>query len=430
MPMLQKIIDHGLCCGCGTCISFCPSKCISIVEMPYGLLEAKINGGCIECGICSKVCPQLTYKIFKNEQINKSNEFEENAYLINALAPNLKMNCQTGGFVRGILAFLFETNKIQGVLSLSSAPKNPLRPESSLLTSVSDIINMPRSEYVPVSLNHNLNNLVNFKGKIAIVGLPCHLQGISLACKFNKILNEKIYIKMGLFCAGVHKYSYIDYLLKISKTNKNNVSKFIFRDTSQSGWPGNINIESSDNIKKQLNRKIRTSAKDFFAASYCNVCIDKVCSASDIAVGDPYALASGSSVPSVVISRNSLSEKIISEAVNADYIEIKEKNIDINNIERGQAITMHYKNRMKYAFARKALGMKIPALTITYLKAQPSFTGMFGILYEKGTKTKFGIFILDHLNYHFVLFYSYTKKSILRITNKISKIFTHSSDKK
>lgn len=51
----QEVLDRGLCCGCGTCVSVCPHNWI---DLPLGEIGAEFMGDdCGRCELCSRACP-------------------------------------------------------------------------------------------------------------------------------------------------------------------------------------------------------------------------------------------------------------------------------------------------------------------------------------------------------------------------------------
>lgn len=61
------------CCGCYTCASICPRKCISMREDAEGFLYPYIDKDlCVNCHLCEKVCP-----VILSRRSSESNEKEE-----------------------------------------------------------------------------------------------------------------------------------------------------------------------------------------------------------------------------------------------------------------------------------------------------------------------------------------------------------------
>ena len=63
IPVLFQ--SKSICCGCGACMSVCPSSAITMVKDDKGFLYPKIDEKfCIHCKKCKIVCA------FQNSEIN------------------------------------------------------------------------------------------------------------------------------------------------------------------------------------------------------------------------------------------------------------------------------------------------------------------------------------------------------------------------
>jgi len=71
--------------------------------------------------------------------------------------------------------------------------ENPLEPEPFIARTKEEIIEASKSKYCPVPANIALKEIMDSKSgeKFAVVGLPCHIQGIRKFEEVNKILKEK-----------------------------------------------------------------------------------------------------------------------------------------------------------------------------------------------------------------------------------------------
>ena len=84
-----NIQEKEYCCGCETCVQWCPKHCISLQEDNEGFLYPIVNKErCIDCGLCENVCPELhpykkRYPLHSFAAINTNN--------------NVRMQSSSGG---------------------------------------------------------------------------------------------------------------------------------------------------------------------------------------------------------------------------------------------------------------------------------------------------------------------------------------------
>lgn len=94
MDNIQKVINDGICCGCGACINACSQKALIYDEDKFGFIVPKIKGVlCVNCGRCLKVCPT----------INSSENRPIEAYAAMNRDEQIRFDSSSGG-IFGLLA--------------------------------------------------------------------------------------------------------------------------------------------------------------------------------------------------------------------------------------------------------------------------------------------------------------------------------------
>ena len=137
--------------------------------------------------------------------------------------------------VTQVLLYALENSIIDGVLVTKMNKKNPLHPEVFIAKKKSDIISASKSKYCPVPLNSALKEISESKGKFAVVGLPCHIQGLRKAIRVNPLLKERITLFLGLMCSYNRNFYATQYLLDALKINPEKVQSLEYRGR---GYPG------------------------------------------------------------------------------------------------------------------------------------------------------------------------------------------------
>ena len=154
-----------------------------------------------------------------------------------------------------------------------------------IVTSSKELLQTQKSKYIPTNITSLLPQIKQIDGKIAMVGLSCHIHGLENLLKINKKLKDKV-IKIGLICERVMLHSAIDFLTK--KTTNEEVVDFLYKDPTHTKYPGDSSATTKNGKTYFLDRKYRKTMKNYFTPARCYLCFDKMNIYADIVVGDPH----------------------------------------------------------------------------------------------------------------------------------------------
>jgi coenzyme F420 hydrogenase subunit beta len=194
-----------------------------------------------------------------------------------------------------------------------------------------EIIEASTSKYCPVSINMALKEIINSDNneKFAVVGLPCHIQGIRNAMAKVKNLEKKIILCLGLFCAKGVSFLGSEYLFRKMNIDVKKIKNISYRGN---GWPGKLSIsmdEVSDPI--EIEYPIIYEYFSFFQFWRCNFCPDASCELSDISFADawlPRYMSADKIGRSIVVTRTDAGDKIIRSMANQGIIDLNSISYD------------------------------------------------------------------------------------------------------
>ncbi len=330
---IQGVSDSYLCCNCGACFAACPHGAIDFRWSNVGRLYAQVNDRCTDCGICQKVCPSLdlcgVHEAFADKFVGEI----RNVYVGRSLDDAIFRNAQSGGLATACVRYLFDKGLIDAALlcrmDFGATPKV----SPCVVTSVEQLGATQGSCYTPVSLLAALSEVRRFKS-VAIVGLPCHLQGLWALSRFAKRYSNITY-RFGLICdrtecSGIQKVIKQRSNLEMFKIRWRR--KFDPKSRSFNYKSAPLVAISSDGEEKILSRDCRLGLKDMFTPPRCFVCPDKLASFADIAFGDPWGL-SGRGIDhtkgaSLVVVRNERGENLLRNMSECGYVELNVRSVD------------------------------------------------------------------------------------------------------
>lgn len=374
--MIDGIYDNNLCNFCGTCFSACPQDAISFIKNRKNFKFLSDPSKCIKCGTCLRVCPgigvdfkKLNNFVFQKFPQNKLLGIFKSCYIASSRNKKIRYEASSGGVISSFLVFLLKEKLIDGALVASMNEKNPLEPRVFIARTKNEILSAKGSKYLPVPLNIGIKKITEAKRneRFAVVGLPCHIQGVRKMQMVNPQLKEKISICLGLFCGKTVNFTGTKFLLKYWDVKESDVKTIAYRGK---GWPGQMIVktrEGNDVLCKYFDF-FNFFNLGFFIPGRCFLCIDNTNELSDISFGDawlPDIMSKDKIGSNIVVTRTRKGEALFKQA--QDFITYNE--IDSKKIIK--SMYGFFSKKQSYYFISKfarIFGFSTPKYDIKYGK--------------------------------------------------------------
>lgn len=330
---IQGVSDSYLCCNCGACFAACPHGAIEFKWSNAGRLSAQVNDRCTDCGICQRVCPSLdlcgVHEVFEDKFVGEI----RNVYVGRSLDDSIFRNAQSGGLATACVRYLFDKGLIDAALLCRMDFGTTPKVSPYVVTSAEQLDVTQGSCYTPVSILAALGEVRSYRS-VAIVGLPCHLQGLWALSRFSKRYANITY-RFGLVCdrtecAGIQEVVKAHSSLETFKISWRR--KFDLKNQSFNYKSAPLVAVSCDGAEIVLPRDLRLGLKDMFTPPRCYVCTDKLASFADIAFGDPWGL-SGRGIDhvkgaSLAVVRNERGESLLRSMSECGYVDLNVRSVD------------------------------------------------------------------------------------------------------
>jgi len=317
---IEAVVKEGLCTGCGTCAGMCPVAAIDMIKCNskgtyVPLLDRE---RCTQCGICLEVCPghsvdfeQLNVAFFAKEPEDTVLGNYLNCHTGYATDREIRYHSASGGLVTALLIFALEEGLIDGALVTRMSQENPLEPQPFVARTREEIVSASKSKYCPVPANVALREILSEDGRYAVVGLPCHIQGIRKAEEANKTLRDRIVLHLGIFCAHTVSFTGTEFLLWKRHIAQENIIGLDYRGE---GWPGGMSIYLNDGSRVFV--PYLDVWRVFNPAFYplrCTLCCDGASELADISFGDAWLpeFSDDESGTSAIVSRIPKGEELL-----------------------------------------------------------------------------------------------------------------------
>lgn len=284
-----NVIDKNLCTGCGTCIGICPKEVFSWDE---GVKTVRPEA-CIRCGLCEAACPGHKFDFAsdwdsKNEKLIESEAIGRysSMYVAKAADPEICKAGASGGVITQIACELLEKGVVQGVVGIKGDDIAPYQFKSSIATSREELLSAAGSKYCLIPHNQIIREIKQFSGKVLYIGLPCQVEGLRKAMKADKVLADRIYAVIGLFCGFNMRADATKYLIRKSKIKKEDISEFYYR-AKKDGKTGAY-IKGKSEKEFFVGKHAYTFMNLFFVPKRCTLCYDYAAEFADLSVGDAW----------------------------------------------------------------------------------------------------------------------------------------------
>lgn len=233
----------------------------------------------------------------------------------------------SGGVVTSLLIKALNSKLINGAVVVGMKKEEPWKPEVKVTKTKKEILETAGSKYVLIPIGDILNVIdKNRKSKLAVVGLPCHIEAI------RKLQGQKRYknvnLLIGLFCGYNMPFEATEFLIKKLKVKHANIAKLEYRGGK---YPGGFLITTKDGKRKFLPKHYYDFINLMFVSKGCLHCKDFTNELADISVGDTY----GYDNCSLVITRTNIGKRIIEKCKDA---------IGLTPIPEKEVLKMHWHN--------------------------------------------------------------------------------------
>lgn len=222
----MEILSYDKCCGCGSCVSICPTKAINLKQDKEGFSYPEINSEkCIQCGLCRKSCGVLNK--------NKLEFSQGSAYGAVNRNDSVRYNSTSGGAFSALAEnVLSDGGVIYGAASVENVIKH-IRVDN-----FEDISGLRGSKYVQSELESVFDFIdkdLKSRKRVIFTGTPCQCAGIKAYLRSKKINIDEL-ILVDFVCHGVCSPKiYKEYIEYCNVRYTSNILEHKFR-CKKNGW--------------------------------------------------------------------------------------------------------------------------------------------------------------------------------------------------
>jgi coenzyme F420-reducing hydrogenase beta subunit len=313
------------------------------------------------------------------------------AYFCHAVDHAMRENAASGGVVTAVLGRLLATGQADGALCVRAVvTEGNVQAEFFIACSSSELAAAQGSKYMPVHFRDALPLIRDFRGRLALVLLPCDARALRRLRQEEPEVDEKIAFVVTLFCGHNSERELTEAIIRRHRPRHAQLIDFRHRFGH---WRGNLRMRFSDGTET-----VRPFA-DFsvyqnlflFSQKKCHACFDHTGFYGDLAAGDIWSqhMKDDPIKRTAVLSRSARASSLIAgmfaDGTLAGYP------VTISDVCDGQsrALPFHF-NVSARARVSRLFGMRLKDLTHQPFAWNEVAAAFFVMLNERITRSAVG----------------------------------------
>ena len=355
--LFATVVASGCCIGCGACAAF--DSGIRVKQDAYGrYVAARLSTESPANFTTARVCP------FADGVPSESDLGEELFGAIGSSDPhvghyvatysgwvaesNFRAQGSSGGIVSWILVELLNLGLVDYIVHVVSqpAPTNGLPLFRFAISSTPEEVRAnAKSRYYPVEMSGVISEMLELPGRYAVVGIPCFIKALRLACRVSAVLKARLAFTVGIVCGHLKSTGFAEMFAWQCGIAPIELRAIDFRtklpDRPASSYAVTITGErdgKSITVTKPASELFGSNwGHGFFKYKACDFCDDVVGETADISIGDAWLpeYERDSAGTNVVVVRSPALNATLADAAGAGRLHLD--SIPVEKVVESQA---------------------------------------------------------------------------------------------
>lgn len=333
MP-LSKIVESGLCTGCGACVFAAKAGAVSMQMNNEGFLRpvaSQVLNPEDERAI-QRICPGIG--------LQHPRTFDRGARYVPEWGPIMELKAghandeavrhagSSGGVLSALLIHLLEAKKVEFVVHIRASTRDALVNDAHFSETREEVLSAAGSRYAPASPVAALGTALARPGRFAFVGKPCDVAAVRNILRENPELGERIPYLLSFMCAGTPSIKGTHQILQRFDMKPESVQSFRYRGD---GWPGLARAQSDDGTVKTMDYNTAWgSILNQYLQPRCKMCADGTGEFADVVCADAWYGKDGypdfaeREGRSLLIARTAKGRSVIDDAIQRQTITLSD----------------------------------------------------------------------------------------------------------
>ncbi|MBX2867758.1 MAG: Coenzyme F420 hydrogenase/dehydrogenase, beta subunit C-terminal domain [Acidiferrobacterales bacterium] len=368
---LERIVDDGMCIGCGICESVAGADQVTMQIAEDGSLvpHAKTT---IDDTLIDQIlglCPGTKVEGLPERLVQPDSQYDEvwgiwrQMHLAYAGDEQTRFRSSTGGLLTALAQFLIDSGEVNFILHAREDETIPAFGQNTVSRSKEEVASAAGSRYGPTPTLKNIVGVLDqceATGEtFAFIGTPCDISGLRNLAQQDARVDQYCVYQLAMVCGGFMKPSGLSNVMNEHGVNADEITSLRYRGY---GCPGPTRIEtrSAEIIELDYLDFWGEDDSGWDLPHRCKICPDGIGDATDIAAADSWdggapdrqGQHSDPGSNSVIV-RTLAGERLLAAAVKAGFIQI-ESSITPRDMDRFQP----HQVKKKQAVWSRFVGMR------------------------------------------------------------------------
>jgi len=358
----NRILQDGLCIGCGLCTSLIGTDRLPMIKAKDGSLEPEHQAALTrdEVDLIYDICPGTRCEAIPPDDIRAAPHHDliwgpyHSLSLAHAADPVTRFEGSTAGVLTALAQYLLHSGRVGFILHVKASDEEPTFGAATISTTIAEVLEGAGSRYGPTAPLIGLTAALDRNEPFAVVAKPCDLNAIRNLAHKDPRINRLIRYMLAPVCGGFMPAPAMQDFLEDNDIALDQISALRYRGR---GCPGPTTFTMKDGNQHDFHYL------DFWGEDEskwslpfrCKICPDGIGEAADIAAADTWPDATPDRVASKsdpdtnsVITRTTRGEALLQEAISDGFMD-REGTVDVEYMNRTQP---HQVTKKRFAQAR------------------------------------------------------------------------------
>lgn len=335
---LYRIVEDGMCIGCGLCESIAGRDKVQMHTAQTGYERPHVVGelGQETVDEIYDVCPGLRLDSLPERLIDVDTIIDPvwgpYKYMVSAHATNedIRRKAASGGVLTALCKYLIDTRRVDFILHARPSTRDVTFGDAHISLTTRDVEDGTGSVYGPTAPLKDIRAILDRGQPFAFVGKPCDISALRNYAKFHPRVNELVKYWLTPVCGGIVPPGQMDKFLASKGTDRKDLKWFRYRGD---GCPGDTEFETK--AGKHIVANMYEPYGGFDENSWqlpfrCKVCPDGPGEGADISAGDQWIgavpdweAAKTDKGSNAMLIRTAAGVELMAAAIDAGYLTIE-----------------------------------------------------------------------------------------------------------